>query len=61
MQGYRNPGRHIAGATKFSVVVTNICGAQFETRSMSPTWAIQLLKWPHDFWKIVDPWPNVTI
>jgi len=52
MQGYRNPGRHIAVATKFSAVVHNICGAQDKTRFLSPTWEIQLLSGPMIFVKL---------
>lgn len=36
MEKYINPGRHIAGETKLSVVVPNTCGASKPTSCHAP-------------------------
>jgi hypothetical protein len=53
-EGFTNPVRQVARATKLCVVAPNVCGSSV-WRFMLPTWRLEFLGCPQIFGKFVHP------
>ena len=54
-QGWINPGRQLASATKFCMVATNICGPSVWNLLLVTLLAPRILRRLLDFWNICTP------